>query len=191
MVPPETPSGLLGHRPAQQAPHVPLAGPRPSDVRRETPGPSVFDLIRDRGTRHPALVTYRLRSREPRFDACPAGHPPRSGDPAWMSAFWEDTGLRVMDPDDSSRAAGARPQARRPFLADFGYLALHTPRSMGRMPRSAAFTRDAWSVSVWSAQRLGRRRHRRDHRGRRTPGDHRSPRPGRAAARGVHGRRLA
>jgi hypothetical protein len=40
---------------------------------------------------------------------------------AWMSGFWEDTGMGVMDPDDSPSRVVAVPQARQAFLAEFGY----------------------------------------------------------------------
>jgi hypothetical protein len=41
--------------------------------------------------------------------------------PAWMGAFWEDTGMGVMDPDDSPARLVPVPQARRAFLDAFGY----------------------------------------------------------------------
>ena len=39
----------------------------------------------------------------------------------WMAAFWEDTGMGVMDPDDSSSRLVAVPQSRQAFLTEFGY----------------------------------------------------------------------
>jgi hypothetical protein len=43
-----------------------------------------------------------------------------SRNPAWMSAFWDDTGMGVMDPDDSPARLVPVPQARQAFLAEFG-----------------------------------------------------------------------
>jgi hypothetical protein len=51
-----------------------------------------------------------------------------------------DWSFRTVPKGGKSPAASSRPVP-----------AVHKPRSMGRMPRSAAFTRDAWSASVWSA----------------------------------------
>lgn len=40
---------------------------------------------------------------------------------AWMSGFWEDTGMGVLDPDDAPARLVPVPQARQAFLAEFGY----------------------------------------------------------------------
>jgi hypothetical protein len=43
-----------------------------------------------------------------------------SRNPAWMSAFWDDTAMGAMDPDDSPARLVPVPQARQAFLAEFG-----------------------------------------------------------------------
>ena len=60
-------------------------------------------------------------------------------------------------PQQAARHQRCELKAGPPSQAARTFPPIHRPRSMGRMPWSAACTRDAWSASVWSAYSRAKR----------------------------------